>query len=478
MKGSSDLPPSETNETTSPERRAAPAAAATIKGRLVTAALDAIDRADAAEGNVRRADYLAALDRRLSGSLDESRTRETIAQVALPERDAWAVVDLAAPDHTAVRLAVVHPDPAKQVIADALNVHWVPREDDPIGLPAVKRTGQPIALVAGVDAALTAAAHSTEDLVLLRELGFCACLVVPIRTEADVDGAITFVSAHPRSRFTPDELKLAMRIAAASAHALRNARLFRAINERRSAAETSNRTRTDALGHVTHELRTPLNAIGGYAQLLSLGVRGPVNEAQLKDLERIRWNQRHLLDLITEILSFVRADTRRVVYEPTNASLATIARAAADMIGPIFEDKAQRIVFDDSCGPDVAMAWADAERVRQILINLMTNASKYSPRAAVVTVRCGLTPESVFIELSDTGSGIPEDQAEAIFEPFVQLAGGSGQRLGGVGLGLAIARQFARGMGGDLTVRSKVGIGSTFRLTLPKGRQARPTAKG
>ncbi len=467
MKGSSDPSKPGTNDATERQSRGVPVSGVAMRGRLVTAALDAIDRADAAEGSVKRSDYLAALDRRLSGSLDESSTKETIAQVALPEKDAWAVVDLAAPDHTPVRLAVVHPDPVKQVIADTLNVHWMPREGDPIGLPAVKRTGRPIALVDGVDDALTVAAHSAEDLVLLRELGFCACLVVPIRTEGEVDGAITFVSAHPRKRFTPAEVELAEAIAAASAHALRNARLFAAINERRSAAEQSNRTRTDALGHVTHELRTPLNAIGGYAQLLSLGVRGPVNDAQLKDLERIRWNQRHLLDLITEILSFVRADTRRVTYTLSSVDLAEVARAAADMIGPIFRDKAQTIVFEDSCGANVAVACADAERVRQIIINLLTNASKYSPEGSVVTVRCGATAANAFIEISDTGYGIPNDQVESIFEPFVQLAAGSESRRGGVGLGLAIARQFARGMNGDLTVQSRVGTGSTFRLTLP-----------
>jgi signal transduction histidine kinase len=475
MKGSSDLPTPEKKDAKPEERRGAPVAGATMRGRLVTAALDAIDRADTAEGNVARATYLAALDRRLSGSLDESLTRETIAQVALPERDAWAVVDLAAADGTPVRLAVVHPDPAKQVIADTLNVHWVPRDDDPIGLPAVKRAGRPISLVDGVDAALTAAAHSTEDLVLLRELGFCACLVVPIRTESEVDGAITFVSAHPRKRFTPEEIELAEAIAAASAHALRNARLFSAINERRSAAEQSNRSRTDALGHVTHELRTPLNAIGGYAQLLSLGVRGPVNKEQLKDLERIRWNQRHLLGLITEILSFVRADTRRIVYTLGSVDFAAVARAAADMIGPIFDDKDQRVVFEDSCGPHAAVAWADAERVRQIIINLMTNASKYSPAGSVVAVRCGVAAAKAFVEISDTGNGISKDQLEAIFEPFVQLAVGSDNRRGGVGLGLAIARQFARGMNGDLTVESQLDVGSTFRLTLPSVRE-RPAA--
>jgi signal transduction histidine kinase len=462
-------PPSTTADPTRERRGDGPITAATVGGRLVASALAATDRADAAAGSVKRADYLAALSRRLSGSLEESSTRETIAQVALPDADAWAIVDLAASDGTPVRLAITHPDPAKQAIAKTLSIHWQPGDGDPIGLPAVRGTDRPIAITQDIEAVLAASAHSSENLALLHELGFCACLMVSIRTTGrEADGAITFVGAHPRLRFLREEIDLAERIATASAHALRNARLFTAVNERRSAAEESNRARTVALGQVTHELRTPLNAIGGYAELLSAGIRGPINADQLKDLERIRWNQAHLLELITDILNFVRVDTRRMVYKLTDTALGAVAREVGEMIEPIFEGKGQRIIFDDACGADAAVAHADADRVRQIMINLMTNASKYSPSGAVTTVKCGEAPASAFVELADSGAGIPADQLEAIFEPFVQLPAGADSRSNGVGLGLAIARQLARGMGGDLTVQSQVGIGSRFTLSLPK----------
>ena len=445
-----------------------------LGGRLVKSALDATDRADAAEGSVKRSDYLAALSRRLSGSLDESSTRETIAQVALPDADAWAVVDLGSADGTPVRLAITHPDPAKQAIAKTLSVHWQPHEGDPIGLSAVRGTDRPIAITKDIDDVLAASAHGPENLVLIRGLGFCACLVVPIQTTSqETDGAITFVGAHPRLRFLREEIELAVRIASASAHALRNARLFTAVNERRSAAEESNRARTDALGHVTHELRTPLNAIGGYAELLSLGIRGPVNAEQLKDLERIRWNQAHLLELVTDILNFVRTDTRQMIYRLADTDLGAVAREVGEMIEPVFEGKGQRMMFDDTCGARAALALADADRVRQIMINLMTNASKYSAPGAIARVKCGEAATDAFVELSDTGGGIPGDQLEAIFEPFVQLPAGANSRSGGVGLGLAIARQLARGMGGDLTVKSQLGFGSTFKLSLPKLEHAR-----
>jgi signal transduction histidine kinase len=244
------------------------------------------------------------------------------------------------------------------------------------------------------------------------------------------------------------------------------------VDERRSAAEKSNRSRTDALAHVTHELRTPLNAIGGYAELLQLGLRGPINAAQMKDLERIRRNQHHLLGLIAEILNFVRIDMRRVEYHTADVDLGDVTREAVQMLQSLFEDRQQRFAFE-GCEATTIVARADADRVRQIAINLITNATKYAPRESQLTIRCGATETDVFVEFTDQGPGIPGDQLEAIFEPFVQLLGGTEGRKGGVGLGLAIARQLARGMHGDLTVRSSVGVASTFRLTLPRAAQSR-----
>jgi signal transduction histidine kinase len=226
------------------------------------------------------------------------------------------------------------------------------------------------------------------------------------------------------------------------------------------------------LGHVTHELRTPLSAIGGYAELLENGVRGEVNEAQQRDLRRIRWNQQHLLSLITQILDFVRVDTRPITFTLVDLDLASAAREVADMLETLVAGKQQQLEFD-ACAPGATIAHADAAKVRQIMINLLTNALKYSHHEGVVTIRCGPAGEEVFAEVIDHGSGIPADKLELIFEPFVQLSAEAGHREGGVGLGLAIARELARGMRGDLTVTSAVGQGSAFRLTLPGGGRAR-----
>jgi signal transduction histidine kinase len=443
-----------------------------IAGRLIVAALAETDRADAAERRSDWLDYLAGLQERLAASLDETEMRKTLAGVCLPGADSWAIVDLVQSEDEVIRLAIPRADPADHSIASALNGQWSPRDDDLFGYPAVKRTGRTIALVDRVDEALSAAAHSPENLACLRALGFAACLIVPIRSGDDMAGAITFVTRLPRTSYSSDEIDFAEQAAAACGRALSNARQFRAIDQRRKAAEEADRAKTDMLGHVTHELRTPLSAIGGYAELMALGVRGPVTDEQRRDLERIRWNQQHLLSLITQILSFVRVDTGRTEFTIADVDLGPAVVAAAEMIAPLIQAKGQTVVYEvcDAGGPMVS---ADADKLRQILINLITNAMKYSSEGSRIVLRCGTAVDAGFIEVCDDGEGIATDKLESIFEAFVQLPSGVAQRSGGVGLGLSIARQLARGMGGDLMVTSTPHKGSTFRLTLPTATHGR-----
>jgi signal transduction histidine kinase len=444
----------------------------TVAGRLIIAALAETDRADAAERRSVRLDYLAGLQERLAASLDETEMRTTLSGVCLSGADSWAIVDLVDGDDHVLRLAIPRADPTDQAIADELNGQWSPRDDDPFGYPAAKRTGQTIALVEHLDQVLAAAAHRPENIAILRALGFAACLVVPIRVGDRLQGAITFVARRARTGYAPDEIEFAEQVAAACGRALENARQFTAMDRRRKVAEDSDRAKVDALGHVTHELRTPLSAIGGYAELIAMGVRGPVTDEQRRDLERIRWNQHHLLSLISQILAYVRVETGRAEFTLTEVDLGPTAVAAAQMMSPLIEAKGQVVTYE-ACEAGVAVALGDADKIRQILINLLTNAMKYSPDRARIVVRCGTNHAARFVELIDEGEGIAPDKLDSIFEPFVQLPGGAAKRGGGVGLGLAIARQLARGMHGELSVTSEFQVGSVFRLTLPGAAQTR-----
>jgi signal transduction histidine kinase len=201
-----------------------------------------------------------------------------------------------------------------------------------------------------------------------------------------------------------------------------------------------------------------------------MGLRGPVSREQLVDLSRIRHNQTHLLTLISEMLTFVRGEHGRLAYEFTEVSVASALLEVTDMLQGAAEERQLSLVHRTD-GVDEVI-WADAERVRQILLNLVMNAVKYGTAGSgQVVLNASATPHVVSIHVADNGPGIPVEKLEAIFDPFVQLSNGLSDRRGGVGLGLAISRDLARAMNGELRVESTVGVGSRFTLQLPRARR-------
>jgi len=240
------------------------------------------------------------------------------------------------------------------------------------------------------------------------------------------------------------------------------------LERRRTEAETANRTKSEFLAAMSHELRTPLNAIAGYVELLMLGVRGAISDAQRSDLARIQRSQQYLLSLINDILNFSHLEAGQVTYTIEPVFLAAVVDNVVSMIAP--QTAAKALEFHrDACPPFVA-ALADAAKVEQVLLNLLSNAVKFTPRDGRVSLSCAWDSDHVTLSVEDTGPGIPSDRQEAIFEPFVQLDRTLQSPRDGAGLGLAISRDLARGMGGELTVVSTVGVGSTFTLSLPRHR--------
>jgi len=243
-----------------------------------------------------------------------------------------------------------------------------------------------------------------------------------------------------------------------------------AADAARAVAEQANRAKSDFLAVMSHELRTPLNAIGGYVELLELGVRGPVTEAQREDLGRIQRSQRHLLALINEVLSFARLEAGQVRYNVVAVPVDALLRGIEALIAPQARGQGLRYVYEGT--PPSVVARADPEKLQQVLLNLLSNAIKFTPAGGAITLAGELTGETadarVRIRVRDTGAGIPAGELDRVFEPFVQVDQRLTRTHEGVGLGLAISRDLARGMGGDLTAESEEGRGSTFTLTLPR----------
>jgi PAS domain S-box-containing protein len=234
----------------------------------------------------------------------------------------------------------------------------------------------------------------------------------------------------------------------------------------RAKAEAANQAKMEFLAVMSHELRTPLNAIGGYAELIELGIKGPVTPAQVEDLQRIRRSQAHLLGLINDIMNFVRLETGRVVFHNSAHRVRDLLETIEALTRPQMRMKGIDMV-EPTCDPDLDV-WGDRDKIQQILLNLVSNSIKFTSPGGRVAVRCESDGAHVLMHVDDTGRGIPAEKLSEIFDPFVQVNPNLSRSQDGVGLGLAISRDLARGMAGDLTALSEEGRGSTFTLRLPR----------
>jgi len=242
----------------------------------------------------------------------------------------------------------------------------------------------------------------------------------------------------------------------------------RALEQKTADAESASRAKSEFLATVSHELRTPLNAIAGYTELLEMGLRGPLTEPQRRDLARIRASGQHLLGLISGVLDLNRIERGQVSYRLTTLAIEPFLADLDALVSPQAAAKSLTLEYVPSERDLVVIA--DRERLRQVVLNILSNAIRYTPAGGLITLSAAPRGSSlVAVSVEDTGPGIPENRREQVFEPFVQLDRSLTQTQEGLGLGLAISRDLARGMNGDLTLESASGEGAKFILVLPRG---------
>jgi signal transduction histidine kinase len=248
-----------------------------------------------------------------------------------------------------------------------------------------------------------------------------------------------------------------------------HARLRSEAEAARDAAEAANRSKSEFLAAMSHELRTPLNAIAGYTDILQLGIHGPLTEEQKVDLSRIQRSQKHLLALINDVLNFARLEAGKVRITPKPVSTDALISTVETMIAPQLASRGLRFTTQHCNG--TVMVYCDPDKAEQVLLNLLSNAVKFTPSGGSVALEACAVDGVAQITVRDSGVGIPRDKLEVIFEPFVQIERNLTTPAEGAGLGLAISRDLARAMGGDLRVASNVGEGSVFTFELPLARQ-------
>jgi len=444
--------------------------------------------ASISDGRTRFA-FLAETSRCLADSLDFETTLETGAGLALPHFGTWCMVDIVEADDSIRRVAVIHPDPDKQRLARAFYRAHPPGRDDSLGAPRVIRTRES-EFVLAYDEVLEGIAED-EHRALLHDLGARSFLMVPMSARGKTLGAITFVS-DDRRQYDDADLLLAEDLGRRCAMAVDNARLYAAsqaalraaedarvaatftaqraeellgeANLARHEAEEADRAKTSFLGTISHEFRTPLTAIQGFADLLSEQMAGPLNEKQQHGVSRIRAASDHLLTLIEEILTFARQQAGRAELRLAELDIAHLVRDTASLIEPLATARGLELVLNIPAEP--IRFRTDAGKIRQIILNLAANAVKFTD-VGEVRIDLEAEPEGpVVLRVGDTGIGIAAEHAEHVFSAFWQVDDSSG-RLGGTGLGLAVTRQVACMLGGDVAMASELGGGSVFTVTLP-----------
>jgi signal transduction histidine kinase len=331
------------------------------------------------------------------------------------------------------------------------------------------------------------------DLLAYERTQIRAVICVPLHKAGRFVAAMAVHQRVPR-HWTPDEVDLVVTLVRRCWESLERARAHRNLREREAAlrvtsaqlvertaaaeaalqiaesaqqgAEAASRAKSDFLAIMSHELRTPLNAIGGYAELLELGIHGPVTDEQRQSLERIQQSQRHLLGLINQVLNYTRIDAGVVRYDITDVNVSEAVSAAESLVLP--QMRARGLMHTPFTCDSALAVRADREKLQQVLLNLLTNAIKFTEPGGDVRISCTIGEETVAIEIADTGIGIAPEKLPSIFEPFVQVDQRHTRSHEGVGLGLAISRDLARGMGGDLMASSAPNQGSVFTLTVPR----------
>jgi signal transduction histidine kinase len=408
-----------------------------------------------------RATFLAEAAAALASSLDYDETLRTVARLAVPRIADWCAVDMVDDAGAVKRLAVAHIDPAKVALAQTVVERY---EDAPFGVPHVIRSAAPVMLPRISDAMIVAAARGdAERIRLVRALGLSSYICVPLVVQGRAIGAISFASGAAGRQFTDADLRFAQDVASRAALAVENSRAY-------AEARRANHLKDEFLATLSHELRTPLNAILGYSRMLRDGSLSA--DKQTRAIVVVERNASALAQIVGDILDVSSIIAGKLRLDLKTIDLPALMHDAIAAILPAAEAKGVRVAVD--IDPQLGQVAADPDRLQQIVWNLVANAVKFTPKDGRVDVSVNRDGETVAIAVTDTGAGILPEFLPHVFERFRQGDARLSREHGGLGLGLAIARNLVEMHGGTISVSSEgAGRGASFRIRMPLAPQVR-----
>ena len=399
--------------------------------------------------------FLAEASKVLSSSLDYESTLRAVAALAVPTIADWCGIDMLIGEDTVEQLAVAHVDPAKVAWAKELRRQQPPDLSQPQGLGLVLRTGVSQLYPEITEAMLVAAAPNQRTVELARSLQLTSIMIVPLSIHGRVIGAITFASAESGRHYTPSDLSTAEELAGRAALAIENARLF-------GESQRAVAIRDDFIAVASHELKTPVTSLKVYAQVMHRQAEKAGDEASVRTLAKINDQIDRLSELIGDLLDISKIEAGELALASDEVALDEVVTAAVEAVQQTSPKHSIEIE-----GSVTRPIFGDADRLGQVVTNLLTNAIKYSPSADRVIVRILDEKRRAAVEVEDFGIGMDPDHLPHIFERFYRVSSPDEKTFPGLGIGLYISSEIVRRHGGEMSVRSAKGEGSIFRFTIP-----------
>ncbi|MCW6036509.1 response regulator [Spirulina subsalsa FACHB-351] len=401
-----------------------------------------------------RSRFLASATTLLSATLDYQTTLKNLAHLIVPHLADWCTINLAEPNKSPHLIAVAHVHPEQETLV------WQLQGDNRTPQTTqVFQTGQSVACFEVSPALLSELSVSPQQQDLLTQLKFSSYICVPLRTRERILGSILCVWGQSSRHYNQEELEFIEDLAYRAALAIENARLYK-------EAQEAARMKAQFLAMMSHELRTPMNAIIGFSQVLLRQRSGTLTRRQIQMIESIHNNGKNLLTLINDILDLSKIEAHHLILKPEILNLEQLVATTLDSLRPLADEKQLPLCLESQLQDSKILN--DRDRLRQILINLLSNALKFTETGQITITLREIPPHHIQIVVQDSGIGIAPDQQAYIFDEFRQVDQTTTRKYSGTGLGLTITKSLVDLMGGTITVESQLEQGSVFCVTLPR----------